>query len=219
MTTTNILLAPEPAIFDTANRILSAEWLDWYSVRFMADVGKATQAGTEKLRALMNVIPLTTMNPETNPDLIVQLEKLASEIKDYFVFWDLFDTIKEVGYSSYMKGNDPSLFARSGPSLELRAWAVGTASERGIAQCYLKSYVMCLIQAITSMKSEDYNLAQPVPAIESSIPGVPSMHWVLDTKFRTGGEICDIHDKGVALLTPPEVPTVTDGEDVTASEA
>lgn len=219
MTATNILLAPEPAIFDTVNRILSAEWLDWYSVRHMADVGKSTQAGTEKLRALMNVIPLTTMDPETNPDLVVQLEKLASDIRDYFVFWDLFDDIKARGYLEYMKESDPSLFARTGASVELRGWAIATAAERGIPQYYLKSYVMCLVQAITAVKSEDYNLAQPTPSIASSIPGVPSMHWVLDTKFRTGDDICDIHDRGVAFLAPPKAPTATDGPDVTASEA
>lgn len=218
MTVNNVLLAPEPAIFDSVNLILSAQWLDWYSVRHMANVGKSTEAGTEKLRNLMNVIPLVSKDPNTHPDLVTQLEQMASDIKKYFVFWDLFESIKDKGYLQFMKPGDPSLFARTGASIDLRAWAISSATENGIAQQYLKSYVMFIIQAINAIKPEDYALSQPIPAIESMLDFVPSMHWVLDTKFRTGRDICDIHDEGVLLLAPPEYPTKTDGEDVTASE-
>lgn len=201
MTTTNILLAEEPAIFDTVNKTLSAGWVDWYLVKNNTDAGEAIKVGNELIANMIRLFPLVT--EPANELLKKQLLELQADMQAYVHVFSVLGDINENGWYPQVMPGDPSIFATSGPSADLRAWVVSLAAERKIPRTSINVFIQVIAASLASMDLSNYDLNQPTPPVQSVVEGVPSMHWVIDYAGRNKIALVDAHDVGVSELQGP----------------
>lgn len=198
MTTNTVLLAEEPTIFDTANKTLSANWVDWYLIKNNTESGPAVAAGNERLATMIRLFPLVT--EEAGSDIRRQLLDLKKDMEAYLHVFSIIAEINQNGWYHQILPGDPSIFATSGPSSDLRAWVVSLATERGVPRTSINVFIQIIANSIISMDLSKYDHSMEVPPLQSIVEGFPSMLWVVDYAARNNVTVMDAHDVGVQQL-------------------
>lgn len=197
--TTVINLVKEPILFDTVNKTLSAEWVDWYAAGNLVDSNKAVSEGHEKLRVLLAIFPMVTDGGSVT--MKTQLAALQTDIRMYIKTLDFFEEVNEKGYYGYIKDDTPSFFtsdAKYAP--HIRLWLVKFMDEHELPPQSLRALSAFVVNSAVAIKPEDLDLKGPMPELVSSIQGLPSLKWVIHTHYREGVAIDEAHHMGCHLL-------------------
>lgn len=204
--TTIVNLVPEPPVFDTGNKTLSAHWVDWYVGAHKCSSEEAIKVANAKLREVLGGFPSTYIHLAPDSAASLQLRDLELDITQYFNAFEYFESLHEKKYFSMLKDDDPSLFSSNvGDKLALKNWLVSKANELNVSAQSLQPMATFMVMGAQTVAEADIDFTKDYP-LASSIPGIPSMKWVLYTRFKYGIKINEAHDQGVDLLKPRSVP-------------
>lgn len=187
-------------IFDTATKSLSPTWLAEYKVKTLCTDDEAIQAANEALRTMLGLFALVENSPEATEAGKAQLLDLKRDIEDYLRAVDLLKKIRTEDYRQMITKGDPSLFATEGNMTGVRLWGMSFADRQGISHVHLQTLFVFIVYSLKALPLEDLPPKSIVPQIQSVVPGIPSMEWVIDYRFRNKASFEDAHNEGVKRL-------------------
>lgn len=187
-------------IFDVVAKTLSATYLAELQVTKGVTYEQAVEMAHVSLETAVLSLGKTLDGFDPASVVGAQLLGLKLDMDEYLRTVNLFKTIRSVDYRTLIKPGDPSLFATTGSAEGVRRWGLNYAREQGVNEKHLTALLTVVVYALKSMKAGQFDATQPVPDIQSSVPGVPSLEWVIDYRFRHGISYEEAHILGVTLL-------------------
>lgn len=187
-------------IFDTATKSLSPTWLAEYKVKTLCTDDEAIQAANEALRTMLSLFALVETSKEATEAGKLQLLDLKRDIEDYLRAVDLLKKIRTEDYRQMITKGDPSLFATEGNMTGVRLWGMSFADRQGVSHVHLQTLFVFIVYSLKALPLEDLPPKSIVPQIQSVVPGIPSMEWVIDYRFRNKASFEDAHSEGVKRL-------------------
>lgn len=198
--TTIVNLVPEPPVFDTGNKTLSAHWVDWYVGAHKCSSEEAIKQANLKLREVLGGFPSTYIHLAPDSATSLQLRDLELDITQYFNAFDYFEKLHSQSFYAMLKDDDPSLFsAILGDKLVLQKWLIAKANDLNISAQSLRSLATFMVMAAQGVKADEVDLTTE-PEVTSSLKDIPSMKWVLWNRFKVDSTVNDSHLMGVMKL-------------------
>lgn len=193
----DVLFAVEPVLFDTVNKTLNTNWVDWYIVTAKAESKQALVAGNARLKDLQ--VALEDVDGLPGIYLGKQIDDLVEDVKGYFSNFNVITQINQNGWLEHVEPSDPSIFATEGDGFDLRAWAITRAASMGVNKYGIRAFIQSVYGSLSSIDLKTY-AGEPEPALESIVNDTPSLLWVLDYAARNKVDLDKAHNAGVALI-------------------
>jgi hypothetical protein len=196
----NTIPKRQVVIFDTATKSISPVWLAEYKVKTLCTDDEAIQAANEALRTMLPLFALLDTNPQATEAGRMQLLDLKRDIEDYLRAVDLLKKIRTEDYRKMITKGDPSLFATEGSVTGVRLWGMSFADREGVSHVHLQTLFTFIVYSLKALPLEDLSPKTIIPQIQSVVPGIPSMEWVIDYRWRNKASFEDAHKEGVKRL-------------------
>ena len=194
-----VFAAKEPSIYDAALKTVSGAWVDWYMAKHECDVDHALTAAGEVMERMVASIKDVVETSQLFEQVNLLLVESYKGIEDYLRAIRLLKEIGDKGWAAMMSPTDPSIFTTDPDKSNLcRDWLAAFCRDKHIDMGYMAPVANAIVTTSLDIKPEELEKHIPeTPALQSSIPGIPSLAWVLryvathkvrPTEAHTAGE-------------------------------
>jgi hypothetical protein len=204
-TTNTILIEEEPAVFDPTIVSLNGKWVDWYMTKHDAGATDAIIAGLSKLDDMVDHLTYLSSVEcvgERHRNSSNQLIALAENMQQCQRLFAFISDIRARGWIARIKDSDPSVFATSGSNVGIRSWLSTVIRDENLARVHTSQVAEMIIGSTLKITRQQYKAAfgKGEPPLTSSLPGVPSLRWVLFHALHNGIKMEKAHDVGLIRM-------------------